>query len=213
MKLENVVFAILLLKMCIIFGQETNIKKVIIIDPGHGGKDTGAIGINKLKEKEVVLNIAKEIIKLNRTLLNNEFDIYLTRYTDTLISLSDRTRLATALKTDIFISLHCNASSMNSSGIEVYVHNSKKPNTNTSIELGTSIINQSTQKLGFKKRGIKFNNFQVLREMIPEIPAVLVEMGFITNHDESNHYIKAKNIKAMALAILLGINNYLKQEL
>ncbi|HBY68193.1 MAG TPA: N-acetylmuramoyl-L-alanine amidase, partial [Flavobacteriaceae bacterium] len=68
------------------FGQQ----KVIIIDPGHGGKDTGAIGTNSIQEKDVVLDIANEIIRLNKTLINNKFDIYSTRYKDTLISLSDR---------------------------------------------------------------------------------------------------------------------------
>lgn len=81
--LKNVSFWILLLKICFVFGQ----KKVIIIDPGHGGNDSGAIGINGTYEKDVVLKIAKEILKLNKSLFDSELDIYLTRYKDTLISL------------------------------------------------------------------------------------------------------------------------------
>ena len=95
---------ILLLKMCLVFGQQ----KVIVIDPGHGGTDSGAIGINDILEKDVVLNVAKEIIGLNKTLFDERFAIYPTRYTDTLISLKDRSRLAKALKADVFVSLHCN---------------------------------------------------------------------------------------------------------
>ena len=84
--LKNVSFVILLLKMCVIFGQETSAHKRIVIDVGHGGKDAGAIGINGIQEKDVVLSIANEILRLNSN-LEKPLDIYLTRYSDTLISL------------------------------------------------------------------------------------------------------------------------------
>ncbi len=205
LKLKNVCFIILLLKMCLIFSQN----KVIVIDVGHGGKDTGAIGINGIKEKGVVLDIALEILRLNRTILNNEFDIFLTRYKDTLISLSDRSRLTKTLNGDVFVSLHCNASSTYSKGIEVYLHNSDNLNTKESISLGLAVLNESTLKLGFKKRGVKFANFQVLREASPFCPAILVETGFVTNAVEADYFLKSKNIRAMALAVLLGIINFL----
>ena len=122
---KNVSFVFLLLKMCFIFGQEIGSQKIIIIDPGHGGKDSGAIGINGIQEKDIVLNIANEILKLNEKSENPQ-DIYLTRYKDTLISLSDRTKLAKALRADVFISLHCNHSNNpNARGVEVYVANKK----------------------------------------------------------------------------------------
>ena len=206
--LKNVSFMILLLKICVIFGQQ----KVVIIDPGHGGKDSGAIGVNSILEKEVVLNIAKEILRLNKTLLDNRLDIYLTRYKDTLISLSDRGRLAKGLKADMLVSLHCNASPTISRGMEVYVHNSDNSNMKASIGLGLSILNESTQKLGFKKRGVKFANFQVLRETY-FCPAILVEMGFVTNKDEADYFLKLKNVEAVALSVLLGIINYLNTAL
>ena len=118
--LKNVSFVILLLKMCVIFGQETSVQKRIIIDVGHGGKDAGAIGVNGIQEKDVVLDIANAILKLNNV-LEEPLDIYLTRYSDTLISLSDRTKLAKALKADLFVSLHCNHSdNPDARGIEVY---------------------------------------------------------------------------------------------
>ncbi len=207
-KLQYVVFLLLLLKMCLVFGQNPNFKKRIVIDVGHGGKDTGAIGVNGIQEKDVVLNIAKEIIQLNKTILGSSFDIYLTRYRDTLISLSDRSRLAKSLNADIFVSLHCNASKTVSKGMEVYIYNSDKYNTKESILLGVSILNQSTVKLGLKKREVKFANFQVLRETTFCL-AVLIEIGFVTNRDEADYFLKPKNSKAMALGILLGITNYL----
>ena len=208
--LKNVSFVILLLKMCLLFGQ----KRVIVIDPGHGGKDSGAIGINYLQEKDVALNISEEILQLNKTILNDEFDIYLTRYKDTLISLSDRTRLAKSLNTDVFVSLHCNhTDNSNVKGIEVYVNDSKKPKIKESIALGLSMLKEGTRKLGFEKRGVKFADFQVLRETIAYFPSVLMEIGFISNPDEANYFLKPKNSKAMAMATLMGIINYLNTRL
>ncbi|MEM6736741.1 MAG: N-acetylmuramoyl-L-alanine amidase [Bacteroidota bacterium] len=196
--LKNVSFVILLLKICLVFGQ----KKVVVIDPGHGGMDSGAIGVNGIYEKDVVLKIAHEILNLNKSLFENELDIYLTRYSDTLISLSDRSRLAKNLKADVFVSLHCNASHKNSRGMEVYVHHSKNKK---SIALGAFILNESTQKLGFERRGVKFANFQVLRKTISYCPSVLVEMGFMTNTDEADYFLESGNIRAMALVVLMGI--------
>ena len=63
------------------------------------------------------------------------------------------------------------------------------------------------------KVGVKFANFQVLRETITFCPAILIELGFVTNADEADYFLKTKNIKAMALTIILGITNYLKLEL
>ena len=90
--------------------------------------------------------------------------------------------------------------------MEVYVHHSRNKK---SIALGVSVLNESTQKLGFDKRGVKFANFQVLRETIPYSSSILVEMGFMTNTDEADYYLEAKNIEAMALAVLMGVMSYL----
>lgn len=198
---------ILMLHFCLIFGQQ----QLIIIDPGHGGKDTGAIGLNKVQEKDVVLNIAKEIIRLNETLLNDKFDMYSTRYKDTLISLSDRSRLAKSFNADVFVSLHCNASNTSAKGMDIYVHNTNDEEVliKKSIGMGLSILEESTLKLDFKKRAVRFANFQVLRENIEIRPAILIEMGFISSTDEADYFLKPKNIRAMALAILMGLYNYL----
>src|SRR5690606_7599593 len=83
-------------------------KPKIIIAPGHGGRDSGAQGTNGILEKEVVLEIALECLRLNKSLMQDSLEIYLTRYTDTLIALGDRGRLAKSLKADAFVSIHCN---------------------------------------------------------------------------------------------------------
>ena len=219
LKLKNVVFLLILLKMCAGFAQNPTAKKRIIIDVGHGGKDHGAIGINGIKEKDVVLDIALEISRLNETIFDGRLDIYLTRYCDTFVSLSDRSRLTIALNADAFVSLHCNASTAGSSGrgIEIYVHNSVQVSLNhllyRSTVLANLILQESVQKLNFDGRSIKSANFQVLRETIAFCPSVLMEIGFVTNDDEADYFLKAENIKAMALAILMGLYKYFNIEL
>ncbi|RKS55633.1 N-acetylmuramoyl-L-alanine amidase [Gillisia mitskevichiae] len=211
--LKNVSFVILLLKMCFIFGQETSAQKRIVIDVGHGGKDSGAIGKNGIQEKDVALDISNAILKLNNE-LEKPLDIYLTRYSDTLISLSDRTKLANALDTDVFISLHCNHSdNANVRGIEVYVANTKSQFSDLSTLLAYLLQAYFKKELGFESRGVKFANFQVLRENVDYRPAVLVEVGFLTNEDEGFYFLQPPKIKAVAMAILKGIYNYSNKRL
>lgn len=206
--LKNVSFVILVLKMCIVFGQEKRAQKRIVIDVGHGGKDTGAIGINKIQEKDVVLSIANAMLKLNNA-LEKPLDIYLTRYSDTLISLSDRTKLAKALKAGLFISLHCNHSdNPDARGIEVYTSSMQGGYSNESVFVGYQIENTLCKVIGYKSRGLKFSNFQVLRETVGNCISVLLELGFLSNKEENGYLSNPKNIEFMALTIL----QYLKQQ-
>lgn len=197
------------------FGEQNNNEPMVVeIDPGHGGTDTGAVGDDGIQEKDVVLKIAKEIETLNKDLFNNIFEIYLTRYSDTLVSLGDRTKLARKLKADLFVSLHCNHSgNPNAKGVEVYVFNKRNEQTKESIRLAYIIQKSLQWNLGFKSRGVKFANFQVLRETNNHIPSVLVEFGFLSNMDERAYLYKSSNIKAMALTILMGIDEHLKTKI
>jgi N-acetylmuramoyl-L-alanine amidase len=211
--LKDVSFILLLLKMCFVLGQEPVSQKRIVIDVGHGGKDSGAIGINGIQEKDVVLEIAKGIIELN-TNLKNPLDIYLTRYSDTLISLSDRTKLVKVLNADLFISLHCNHSNNpNARGIEVYVANTEFQYSNESIWFAYQLQNHFKDQLGFESRGVKFANFQVLRETADYCPSVLIELGFLSNVDDSNYLNKQVSFQTLALVVLESINkNYIDYE-
>jgi N-acetylmuramoyl-L-alanine amidase len=203
--LKNVSFVFLLLKMCIVLGQEKSTQKRIVIDVGHGGKDTGAIGINEIQEKDVVLSIANAILKLNNK-LDTPLDIYLTRYTDTLISLSDRAKLAKALKADLFVSLHCNHSdNPDARGIEVYASKKQAEYSKESVYVGYQIEKTLCKAIGYESRGVKFANFQVLRQTVYNCASVLLELGFLSNKDEGGYLSNFANIKFMALAILLSI--------
>lgn len=203
--LKNVSFVILLLKMCAIFGQETSAQKRIVIDVGHGGKDSGTIGINGIQEKDVVLNIANAILKLNKE-LDKPLDIYLTRYSDTLISLSDRTKLAKALKADLFVSLHCNHSdNPNARGVEVYVADAISEYSYDATLFAYQFQEALKRQLGFESRGVKFAKFQVLNGTIDYCPSVLLELGFLSNRNEALYFLIPSNNIATALTILLGL--------
>lgn len=183
---------------------------VIVIDPGHGGTDSGAVGSNGIQEKNIVLKVAKEIVKLNKNVFQNRFEIYLTRYIDTLISLRDRTKLARKLKADLFISLHCNHSeNPNAKGLEVYVFNRKNKRTKSSILYAYRIQKAMQQNLGFKTRGVKFANFQVLRETNEYFPSVLVEFGFLSNKDESDYLSNEKSQYIVARMIFQSTLKFL----
>ncbi|WP_430905577.1 N-acetylmuramoyl-L-alanine amidase family protein [Maribacter sp. 2-571] len=199
--LKNVSLVILLLKMCYVFGQEVDFKKIIVIDPGHGGKDSGAIGIKGIREKDVVLQVAREILKLNEE-LENPHAIYLTRYNDTLISLSDRTQLVKALKVDLFISLHCNHSdNPNARGVEVFVTNQQSDYAEDLVWLAYKLQAALNKQLGFESRGVKFANFHMLRETAGFVPGMLLELGFLSNGDENEYLLKHKSMEALALVI------------
>lgn len=200
--LKSVGFMILLLESCFIFGQNVDAKKIIVIDPGHGGKDSGAIGKNGAMEKEVVLNIAKSILELNDK-SNSDLEIYLTRYTDTLIALPSRCNLARVLQADFFISLHCNHSdNTNARGVEVYVGSSKSKFLRESIWLAFRLHADLNQKLGFKSRGVKLANFQVLRGTMDFMPSTLLEIGFLSNEEESE-FIKKMSANSTIASVVL----------
>ncbi|WP_371286239.1 N-acetylmuramoyl-L-alanine amidase family protein [Winogradskyella forsetii] len=210
--LKNVSFVILLLKSCFFFGQDLDAQKRIVIDVGHGGKDSGAIGIKGIKEKDVVLDISNAILKLNSD-LEKPLDIYLTRYSDTLISLSDRTKLAKALNADLFVSLHCNHSdNPDARGVEVYVAKAMSKYSDDATWLAFQLQDDLNKSLGFESRGVKFANFQVLRETISYCASVLLELGFLSNEDESTYYQKPESIKILVLVIweslIRNLENY-----
>ncbi|MDT0294884.1 N-acetylmuramoyl-L-alanine amidase [Mesonia ostreae] len=203
--LKNVSFVFLLFKMCISFGQETATQKRIIIDVGHGGKDAGTIGVKVIQEKDVVLDIANAILKLNNE-LEKPLDIYLTRYSDTLISLSDRTKLAKALKADLFVSLHCNHSdNPNARGIEVYSSRAQGIYSEESVWLAFQLQDELNRKLGFESRGVKFANFKLLRETVDDCVSVLLELGFLSSKDEAKYLAKKEKQNGIAIALLESI--------
>lgn len=180
-------------------------RTIVLLDPGHGGTDTGAIGVNGIREKDIVLGIAKEVIRLNGELYSDTLEFYLTRYSDTLISLGYRTKLAKGLEADLFLSIHCNQAARTAAqGVEVYVYRENRH----ALELAQELSKGLNHKLGFKNRGVKQGNFQVLGETEGLCPSVLLELGFLSNKEEARHNSKPASITAYALLILETLITY-----
>lgn len=114
--------------------------KKIVVDAGHGGKDTGAIGRMGTKEKDINLLIALELARVLR--IDGGYEVYLTRTDDTFVSLIDRTVFANEKKADLFISIHCNASiSKSQGGFEIYflAENASDPHAEAAEEFENSV--------------------------------------------------------------------------
>ncbi len=106
----------------------------VIIDPGHGGKDVGCVGASGLREKDVVLDISRQLAKI---LLNKGLTTKLTRYDDRFVRLDERTTFANANRGDLFISIHCNSSRIRSArGTEAYFLSPAR--TESAVEVAVS---------------------------------------------------------------------------
>ena len=146
----------------------------VVIDPGHGGKAPGATG-GGVREKAVVLNVAKKIAAY---LEARGCTVMLTRETDVFVELSDRARMANEGKAILFVSVHCNSAKDNprATGMEIY-HYTRA--SEASKRAARVIYDRLLPVCGLRGRGVKADNFAVLRETA--MPAVLVELGFISN--------------------------------
>ena len=146
----------------------------IVIDPGHGGKDPGATG-GGVQEKAVVLNVAK---KIGAFLEARGCTVMLTREADVFVELSDRARMANAAQADLYVSVHCNSVRDNAraTGMEVYHYTCA---SEASKHAARVIYDKLLPVCDLRGRGVKSKNLAVLRET--SMPAVLVELGFISN--------------------------------
>ncbi|MCM4160863.1 N-acetylmuramoyl-L-alanine amidase [Antarcticibacterium flavum] len=179
--------------------------KIVVIDPGHGGSDPGAIGVDGISESEYTLRLAKKILLLNNKTNPNE--IYLTRYADSLISLKDRIFLSKTLNAELYISLHFNHStSASAKGIEIFL--SRKISSSyrdSSVLLAYRLHENLVKSIGFSPRGIKFKDFLVLKETTKNMTSVLIEICFISNPDEAKFMRYDDSMKRLAHLILNSI--------
>jgi N-acetylmuramoyl-L-alanine amidase len=181
----------------------------IILDPGHGGRDPGAIGPSKLQEKEVNLAIALETEKI---LKGYGVNVILTRAEDIYVELADRPVVSDLTVVDAFVSIHSNAGSSNTaSGTSTYYLRENIPDFKQdrlqSMYLAQGIQKYLTESIKRQDRGLLLANFAVLTRS--KAPAVLVETAFISNPEEEALLAgKDFQIKA-AEGISKGIINYL----
>ena len=221
--------------------------KIIVIDPGHGGKDPGALG-NGLKEKVIVLNTAK---KLGELLKKRGYKVHYTRSNDSFINLKSRTAFANKKNADMFISLHTNAApnkkqAPNFSGIETFflsparsersknaaalenkgdledmnefsqetflnVLNREKiiASNKLAIDIQGYMLSAVQGKFKSKDGGVREAPFWVL--VGAQMPAVLIEMGYISHPDEGKLLGKNEYQNAMANGIANGVDAYFQK--
>ncbi|MCO6546917.1 MAG: N-acetylmuramoyl-L-alanine amidase [Gilliamella sp.] len=227
-------------------------KVVIAVDAGHGGKDSGAIGKNKLYEKTVTLSIAKKLTNL----LNKDpnFKGVLTRSSDNFISVSQRSEIARKNKANLLVSVHADAApNRNATGASIWVLSTKRADTELGRWLeqdekqsqllggaGDALSDDHDPHLSQAVLDLQFSYSQrvgyelakqVLKEMkgitklhksapehaslgvlrSPDIPSILVEVGFISNEGEERLLSSNAHQNKIAKAIYQGIKNYVKQ--
>ncbi len=181
-----------------------NSRIVVMIDPGHGGRDPGAVGIGGLQEKNVILPISRRVAAL---LEQNGVQAVMTRSDDRFISLRGRTDMASRARADLFVSIHANAISMSRpdvNGLETYYYSS-------GLRLAQTIHRSMLQSTGMRDRGVKRARFYVLRNT--SMPAVLVEVGFVTGREDAPKLSDPRFRDQMAEAIARGILQYVQQNL
>ena len=167
--------------------------KLITIDAGHGGNDPGAVG-NGLQEKNIVLNLA---LRLGKLLSSRGIEVFYTRNIDIKVELADRAKIANDKRTDLFISLHCNAAaSPSAAGIETLVHNMNSSSADIAIIVQRELITRTNMV----DRGVKPRpDLAVLR--LSNMPAILIELGFISNAGDASKLKSDTFLDCCALAI------------
>lgn len=178
-----------------------SVTKVIAIDPGHGGHDPGAVA-NGLNEKDLNLGVA---LHLRDYLQQAGIKVVMTRSDDTFIALDDRVAIAENAGADTFVSLHMNSAGATASGTESYYTTTGSASRSESSKALAQFIQERLVKaIGSKDRGEKIENYRVIYKN--SLPAVLVEMGFISNAEQAN-FINTHQ-KETAYAIYQGILDY-----
>jgi len=219
--------------------------KVIVIDPGHGGKDPGAVGYRGYREKMVVLQIG---LKLRKILKSRGYKVYMTRATDKFIRLRNRTRYANRKHADIFVSIHANAvgkkSAKKAHGLECYFLDKSRSsrakrvsasenkadlkdmnfygkesflntlNSHNIVAANKLAIDLQRATLGsltkhyknVKDSGVRSGPFWVL--VGAQMPAVLVEVGFITHPAEGKRLGNSRYQQKLAEGLANGIERY-----
>nr|WP_255731266.1 N-acetylmuramoyl-L-alanine amidase [Solibacillus sp. MA9] len=179
--------------------------RIIVLDPGHGGKDVGAINeISKTTEKSIVLKVTTLV---KEKLTADGAIVQMTRIDDTYPSLDDRIKFAKDKYGEMFISIHVNsADNKSASGTETYYSVSSNVNEKEDQVLATNIKNQIVKNANMKDRGVKRADFKVIKGLT--IPAVLVELGFIKNDQDHAKLIDDKYVEIFADSIYQGIVEY-----
>ena len=179
--------------------QQLAVRK-IVLDPGHGGKDPGAVGVGGLREKDVVLRVARKLAPMLRRRMGA--DVVLTRNTDVFIPLKGRTAMANAEQADLFLSIHANAShNRRAGGLETYYLD--------------KTTDEATMKLAARENGTARRNLTDLQIMLSDLKlnVYLADSISLASHLQTSlvqktrpHYSRAKNlgVKKGLFYVLVG---------
>jgi N-acetylmuramoyl-L-alanine amidase len=181
-------------------------RKVVVIDPGHGGQDPGAIGIGGIQEKEIVIDISLRVAAiLNRqgvtTIMTRGSDLP----SSVQLELQTRVNIAERANADAFVSIHANAINMSRpdiNGLQVFY----APGGNNS--LARSIHSSVLSSMNMRDRGLRTARFYVIRRT--SMPATLVETGYVTGAEDARNFKDSNWREQMAQAIARGILNFLR---
>ena len=188
--------------------QLPNIKQnkfFVVIDPGHGGPDPGAIGIGGMRETDIVLEVSKQVKQL---LSDKGVKVRLTRKNEVGLDLPPRVSFANKMDADVFVSIHANASRgkrRDINGLETFYFRGWRGRL-LAKRIQKQILRVSP---GSPDRGVKQGRFYVIKNT--KMPAVLVEIGFLTGRLDARRLEKAAHRKRIAYAISKGILEYLSK--
>ena len=223
----------------------SKIKKIIVLDPGHGGKDPGAIGYSGVYEKNITLAMAKEL----KAILDKEgrYTVYLTRSTDIFIPLRDRVKIARKHNADLFISIHADSAvNRNAKGLSVYtlserasdreaealaerenkadvigglnllehskevsdilINLAQRETMNRSSEFAGLMVQEMKDSVKLVDDTHRFAGFAVLKA--PDVPSVLLEMGYLSNRTEERQLKQSSYRKKLAVSTSKAIRKY-----
>ncbi|GIQ70180.1 hypothetical protein XYCOK13_30040 [Xylanibacillus composti] len=189
----------------------------VIVDPGHGGRDPGAIGVNQLREKDVNLDIA---LKLKQALINKGYTVAMTRDNDIYLTLQERVEHANREQADIFVSIHANAhpsSTVRGSMVLYYDRNYPQANYPASPEmsaltpqskaLASYVLDEMVRSVGTQNRGLVPSAAYVVRS--GKMPSILVETAFLSNPQDAALLASEWAKISFAEAIAEGIARFL----
>jgi N-acetylmuramoyl-L-alanine amidase len=173
---------------------------VVVVDPGHGGKDSGAPGLRGLLEKDVILPIG---LRLASILQQNGIQVVMTRDRDYFVDLKPRVDMAERVNADLFVSIHANSidGRPDVNGLEVYYYDS-------GYRLAEAVRQSILQNIStIKDRGTRKARFYVLRKS--SMPSILVETGYMTGTQDNPRLGTVEYQNRMAEAIARGVLRYL----
>ena len=177
----------------------------VMIDAGHGGKDPGGIGVTGIQEKEIALDVSLRIQKL---LKEQGATVFMTRTNDSYPELSDRASLANSKKCDIFVSIHANiAFNSEVTGAETWYKAGGERGT-ASERLAEDINSALVKSTKANDRGARADQRGLRVLLETNMPAVLVELGFMSNAEEAKKLGQSKYRDLCAEGVVTGVKNW-----